>query len=876
MSSDYEERYSHPEEDDRSAVHLVDHLNDVRNRVEWVVPEDAVTPSGESLVDVVKKLALVHDFGKATTYFQQHIDVIPGTPRFPQFRYHAPIGAFAAYFVLRETGHSTQTCLAGFVAVAKHHGRLPEITEYIFTRTKDVFRSPNAESVVLDPITQQVNDIYTNAPRLAEHIFTEATGNADSWQTFAQSCVRETPLFNEVAHHISDNGDRSFTNPDFITPEFYGLVLECWGSLVLADKTSAAGAPGRKSVYESTPPKANTLDNHIRGIETDANANKDGNRAEQLNYYRSEARNDVLENVPNFVRSKTNVATITLPTGMGKTLIGLSAALAVRDASDGERVVYALPFTSIIDQVAAEVRDVFRTDGTDGLLAVHHHLADTRFEPNNDTDEENKYDAADLNDDVAGMLGESWRAGLTVTTFVQLFESLAGPRNTQSMKLSALRDSVVVLDEPQSLPLDWWKLVPRLVTILTEQYDATVIAMTATQPELFEDAMPLVSNEDDYFSVAERVRYRLHDSVEQFLAGDETPLDYERAADDLAADARDGKAILAICNTIDSARRLTETVIDRVETVDIAEQYLNASEEGMSNPIGRTVSRVRESDRRPFVHLSTRLRPTDRLALIQIIKLLREEGVQVVAVTTQLVEAGVDLSFEAVYRDLAPIDSIVQAAGRCNRSFEQKYGDVTVWWLAEPDEQDCTPAVAVYDRGEQTLLPVTAAALDEVRGDDGHLAEHDVSRRAVESYYERLHADKDVGKERYVEYVDTADAEALGQLSLIDNKRTIDVIVCVSKDDEDLVNDLEKAYDDYDFDEVKRLVDETKPLRVSIPIYDEESREAEIVTELRPLGNRDENSDVRVLQSNDVEFEEYFDATTGFVIPEPSVERRFL
>ncbi|WP_049972560.1 CRISPR-associated endonuclease Cas3'' [Haladaptatus cibarius] len=877
MSSEYEERYSHPEEDEKSAVYLIDHLQDVRNRVEWAVPEDAVTPDGESLVDVMKKLALVHDFGKATTYFQQHIDVLPGKPDFRQFRYHAPIGAFAAYYVLKETGHSVQTCLAGFVAVAKHHGRLPAVTEYIFDRTKDVFenRDENSESEVLDPIEIQVNDIHKNAPRLAEYVFVEATGKEDSWLKFAKACVNENSLFEEVAHHVSKNGDRAFTNPEFLSDEFYGLVLECWGSLVLADKTSAAGAPETKSVYEPETPEMESLDSYIEEIEVRSNADKNGSRTELLNYYRSTAREDILGSVSEFVESDSDIATITLPTGMGKTLSGLSAALAIRDATDGDRVIYALPFTSIIDQVAEEAREVFPTDGVDGLLTVHHHLADTRFAPKNDVDENNEYDSADLNDDIAGMLGESWRGGLTVTTFVQLFESLAGPRNTQSMKLSALRGSVVVLDEPQSLPLDWWKLVPRLVEVLTEQYGATVIAMTATQPELFEKEMSLVSDVDQYFSVAERVRYRLHDSVERFLAGGETPLGYERAACELTDKVRDGTSTLAICNTIDSARCLTETVTDRIETVDIAEEYLNALEADVSNPIAQTVLRVWTSNGRPFVHLSTRLRPTDRLALIRIVKMLREKGVQVVAVTTQLVEAGVDLSFEAVYRDLAPVDSIVQAAGRCNRSFEQEYGDVTVWWLAEPDEQESTPAVAVYDKGGETLLPVTAAALEEVR-DGGQLTETDVSRRTVKSYYERLHHDKDVGRAEYAEYVDTADAEALGQLSLIDTNRSIDVIVCLSKDDEDLVDELEKAYNDYDFNRVKELVDETKPLRVSIPIYDDDSNESEQVTNLPPLGGREEENDVRVLRPGTYQFEEYFDATTGFVVLDPSVEDRFL
>ncbi|EFW90578.1 putative helicase [Haladaptatus paucihalophilus DX253] len=876
MAPDVEVRNSHPAGDGHSAVHLLHHLHDVRDRVEWIVPEEAATPSGESLVDVVKKLALVHDFGKATTWFQQYIDDSQRNPP-PQNRYHSPLGAFAAYFVLRESGYSTQTCLAGFVAVAKHHGRLPQIATFVHNKSNQ-FDGTNR----LDSIAEKVDDIDRNAPKLARRVFEEATETDDSWGTFVQSCTGARTgkqLFQEVANHVTDALGGTRINPEFVTPDFYGLVLECWGSLVLADKTSAAGAPERESVYEPTAPELETLDTYIGDIESDANADRKGSRSERLDYYRSKARTDILESVPEFVESKTNVATITLPTGMGKTLSGLSAALAIRDETDSDRVVYALPFTSIIDQVAEETRNVFGTDGTDGLLAVHHHLAETQFNPKDDADEDGGYDAADLNDDVAGMLGESWRSGLTVTTFVQLFESLAGPRNTQSMKLPALRDSVIVLDEPQSLPLDWWKLVPRLVNVLTDQYDATVIAMTATQPKLFEEsgnAMSLVSNMDEYFSVAERVRYRLHDSVEGFLAGDETPLDYEPAARELAVEIQEGTATLAICNTIDSARKLTEEVTERVETTDIAKQYFDVLQEGASNPLARTIAKICGSDKRPFVHLSTRLRPTDRLALVRIIKMLREEGVQVVAVTTQLVEAGVDFSFEAVYRDIAPIDSIVQAAGRCNRSFEQEYGDVTVWWLAEPDEQDCTPAVAVYDKGGETLLPVTAAALDEVRNDDGQLAEQDVSRQAVESYYERLHEDKDVGKAEYVEYVDTADAESLGRLSLIDSTRCIDVIICLTSDDVELVNDLEEAYDDYDYDAVKRLVDETKPLRVSIPIYDEDSEEFRQVTNLPPLGGQEEENDVRVLRPDSYEFEEYFDATTGFVVPDASVEDRFL
>jgi CRISPR-associated endonuclease/helicase Cas3/CRISPR-associated endonuclease Cas3-HD len=863
-------RYSHPPENGRPAVRLIDHLHDVRDRVGIVVPDDATTSHGEPLVDIVEKLALVHDFGKATTWFQQHIGVLSGKPEFDEKRYHAPLGSFAAYYVLRESGYTTETCVAGFVAVAKHHGQLPDVAKYVKKRSTET----SDDDSKLDAVAHQVKNIHDESQPLAEQLFEEATGDPDAWIAFAVELAQNGTLFDEVADQVTV-GETAKT--DAFSDEFYGLLLQMWGTLVLADKTSAAGADLEESVYAATKPKIGRLDRHVADLEADAHADPGGSQTEQLNHFRSRARTDVLDGVSEFVDSTSNVATITLPTGMGKTLTGLSAALELRDATGGERVVYALPFTSIIDQVVDEARDIFDTDGTDGLLATHHHLADTQINPEAASSDESAHDMADWNDDIAGMLGEGWRAGLTVTTFVQLFETLAGPRNTQSMKLSALRGSVVVLDEPQSLPFDWWKLVPRLIRILTEQYEATVIAMTATQPQLFDDATELVDDVDDYFEVAERVTYSLHDSTERFLADGSTaePLDYDSAADELAVDARSDTSVLSICNTIDSARRLTDFVTNRLGTVDVAETYLAALRDDAGDPVEATVAAVQTDEAIPFVHLSTRMRPADRLALVKTIKKLRSNDVQVVAVTTQLVEAGVDVSFEAVYRDLAPVDSVVQAAGRCNRSFEQKRGEVTVWWLAEPGDQRDTPAVAVYDHGT-SLTPVTATALDAVRQEEGELSGLAVSRRAVEEYYERLHKDKNVGRDTYAELVDAADGKSLAALSLIDTTRSIDVIVCLTDEDEALVDNLKEAHRNYEFDRIDELLDETKPLRVSVPIYDSESPEADAVTNLPPLVEHEGESDVRVLRPNSTQHEQYFESTTGFVVPDDSVEARFL
>ena len=282
------------------------------------------------------------------------------------------------------------------------------------------------------------------------------------------------------------------------------------------------------------------------------------------------------------------------------------------------------------------------------------------------------------------------------------------------------------------------------------------------------------------------------------------------------------------------------------------------------------VSCVVERGDNALLHLSTRLRPADRLTLIEVAKALTERGYPLVVVSTQLVEAGVDISFDRVYRDLAPIDSIVQAAGRCNRSFERSRGRVTVWWLDAPGEQAKTPAEAVYNRGT-SLLPVAAATLDSVRDDDGTLSETAVARDAVEKYYDQLHEEKDVGKQAYAEFIDDTRADELGKLSLIDQRRTADVFVSRTDAERELAERLREAARTYDFETLQQRLDESKAFRVSVPYYREDSEIADAVTDLPQLVE-----DEGLYQLDVRRYDSYFDDTTGFVVPESTVDHQFL
>lgn len=867
--------YSHPPGDSKGGVLLTEHLADVAARVENIVPTDAKTPTGESLRAVVETLAYVHDFGKATTFFQEYL-LNDRSPDPEELRYHAPLGSLAAYYALETQEFDTETCLAGFVAVAKHHGQLPDVADYVHTQAS---RSGSTASGTSDSVerrqqavAKQIANIGEQVPELAVEVVDDATVGQGSWESFYEEFTESfrdgsDGLLDRIAESVATTGTVPGVNRDALSESCYGLVLQCWSALILADKTSAAGVSNESEVYTAEQPSLERLDEYVRTLEANTSAAPDGTRSERLNHYRSRAREAVLDNTASVVASDSSVATLTLPTGMGKTLTGLSAALDIRDQCAGERVIYALPFTSIIDQVVEEAGEIYETDITGRLLTAHHHLSETVIRDDGDDEK------ADRNDDIAGMLAESWRAGLTVTTFVQLFESLAGPGNRQSMKLPALRNSVIILDEPQSLPLDWWKLVRRLVNLLTEQYGATVIAMTATQPELFDEATKLVDDPDVYFDAVERVRYRLDQSTERYIADQTEPKSYDAAAATLL-DAFDSESsILAVCNTIDSTRELTKRVRESDEWTDVGNAY--AVELDDAGTVDATepediADRVVADGRNAILHLSTRLRPADRLTLIGVAKRLTDRDHPMIAVSTQLVEAGVDISFDHVYRDLAPIDSIVQAAGRCNRSFERERGQVTIWWIEAPDEQETTPAEAVYNRGP-SLLPVAAATLKSVREGDETLSEVSVARDAVTTYYERLRKDKDVGEQAYADYVDEARGDALGELSLIDQRRAADVFVSRTKEERVLAEEIRKAHTECDFETVRSLLDETKPLRVSVPYYREDSDMADAITDLPTLID-----DEGIYHLDVRDYNSYFDETTGFVVPENTVTNQFL
>lgn len=352
---------------------------------------------------------------------------------------------------------------------------------------------------------------------------------------------------------------------------------------------------------------------------------------------------------------------LTVPTGGGKTLSAMAFALEHARNFGKRRVIHVIPYTSIIEQTADVFRRIF------GEAVIEHH-SNAESEPEKETT-------------ASRLACENWDAPIVVTTNVQFFESLFAARTSRCRKLHNIVDSVVVLDEAQLLPAEFLQPVLDVLNLLTRHYGVTVVLSTATQPALstrsyfdakqnlrgFDNVREIIKDPDALYLALDRVRVRL-------------PLDWQQVTEwsTLRSELARHDSVLVIVNTRNDARALWALM-----------------------PAGT-------------LHLSALMCGAHRSDVIRDIKARLTGGIPTRVVSTQLVEAGVDVDFPVVYRALAGLDSIAQAAGRCNREGRLKdKGDVVVFVAPKPAPRGLLRQGEDACRG--VLLGVTDAPLTRAR-----------------------------------------------------------------------------------------------------------------------------------------------------------------
>jgi CRISPR-associated endonuclease/helicase Cas3 len=447
------------------------------------------------------------------------------------------------------------------------------------------------------------------------------------------------------------------------------------------------------------------LEQHIHGLKANA-PDTEVNRI----------RNYVQEQCVIESQGEGGFYSLTVPTGGGKTLSSVLWALHHAVKNNLQRVIIAIPYTSIIVQTAAILKRIF---GEDNVLEHHSNV--------NPEDIKNK----DLRERLQ-LATENWDYPIIVTTNVQLFESLFSNKRSDCRKLHNIVKSVIILDEVQTLPLGFYKPIVNTLNTLQRVFGLSVLFTTASQPILsgrIEGANPMASF-DALPSVHEIIptEVRLHDKLRrvelQFLEG-------TRSYDDIAEELSKHQKVLCIVNT----RR------------DAKELYERLPKEGIC------------------LHLSRMMCPAHVSATIGQIKdaIMTPSNQPVRVIATQLIEAGVDIDFPVVFRQEAGLDSILQAAGRCNREGKQKI---------------CT--TYVFSLGKEHPLPpgfitqTNNARLNMGRDNDWF------SPEAITCYFKQLHSRIDNFDCRQMEkllYKPQCEfEEAAQQFQLIDDQTTSVII----------------------------------------------------------------------------------------------------
>ncbi|EIW20399.1 MULTISPECIES: CRISPR-associated helicase/endonuclease Cas3 [Pelosinus] len=396
----------------------------------------------------------------------------------------------------------------------------------------------------------------------------------------------------------------------------------------------------------------------------------------------------------NYSEEKKDVYQLTVPTGGGKTLSSLRFALNHAKKHQMDRIIYVIPYTSIIDQNAETIRNILEIEQEDGTyigdVVLEHH---SNLTPEEETDRQK-------------LLAENWDAPVVFTTMVQVLESLFGHGTRNSRRMHQLANAVLIFDEIQTLPIRCVHLFNIAVRFFIQGCNSTVVLCTATQPLLgkvkpIEKALQIAPRQEMMSDVS-----KLFEELKRVEVYDKCKLG-GWTEDEIASLAKQELkltgSVLIITNTKKSAKNLFSLLQDQPNTKRF--------------------------------HLSTNMCPIHRMEVLDKVKECLEANIPVICISTQLIEAGVDIDFGSVIRYLSGIDSIAQAAGRCNRNgARSQIGRV---FIVNPKKENLDKLPDIKIGGN-----ITTRILEEFKTDPEQFDNDIIGPKAIKRYYEYYFHDR--------------------------------------------------------------------------------------------------------------------------------------
>ncbi|MCE5208994.1 MAG: CRISPR-associated helicase Cas3' [Chloroflexi bacterium] len=640
-------------DNDQLIAHIQEHGNEYQSLYSHLMAVSSYTGQFANkfgLKETGEILGLLHDFGKASNEFQNYILSANGKINPDADGYidseamrgkidHSTAGAQVIYETLREKGPKEKIAAQVLaLCIASHHSGLIDCLtpdgENNFKRRMEKSDEDTHKSEAMSRLSNielRFEDLLSK--KAVDQIFTKLKSlqkeGADSQQTI---------LFK------------------------IGLLIRgLLSCLVDADRLDTADfeSPGNMYIrnygqYHSWPTLGERL--NVKLAEFEQKEHK--NNVDEL-------RNKVSLACLEYAAKPKGIYQLTVPTGGGKTLASMRFALNHATTHQMDRIIYVIPYTSIIDQNANEIRKILEDKDENGhyldRVVLEHH--------SNLTPEEESHRQ--------GLLAQNWDAPVVLTTQVQFLEALFGSGTRGVRRMHQLANSVIILDEVQTIPINTIQMLNVALRFLVEDCGATVVLCTATQPPFdkidakyrtltIRSDLRIIQNETELFKGLKR--------VEVFDERKTGGWSDEEIANLAEAELREKGSVLIVVNTKKNARLIYQAIADKkIENLNLR-------------------------------HLSTNMCPAHRLAVLEKVKKALEDHSPVICVSTQLIEAGVDIDFGAVIRYLAGLDSIAQSAGRCNRhGVRQGTGNVLIVNPKEENIDKLKDIVIGRDQAQRVL-----------------------------------------------------------------------------------------------------------------------------------------------------------------------------
>lgn len=589
--------------------------------------------SDPAFVEAIKIIGFSHDIGKSTFFFQEYLHN-PNIKFNPFLKSHSTLSSIYAYYVTRNKGID-DNFLSFLIPmlIQGHHGKIPSSSTVIKR---------------LDDHREELKVQFRNVLYVDE---IDYATDSEKYPNFLNSKkILEYQLYDfhtklKVPFDLSIKKYGQSLMPYFIANMLFSILID-------ADRLDAA----KLDVKKRSPLDYQLVSDYIDRIEKET-LQKFGDTSSNIINLRMSVRKIVLQKLSEVEENK--ILLLTAPTGSGKTLTAFLFANALRNriyerTNRYPRIIYVLPFLSIIDQNSKVIQEALGLkDGSQtNKMITHHHLSKLEYY---DVElEEESYSSAE-----SALLIEGWNSEVIVTTFVQFLETIISTSASSLRKLHNIAGSIIILDEVQSIDYRYWLLVHDCLKFWTEEFDTRIIFMTATQPLIFDresEEIPELCDIEQRGLYQERVHLKLERKtvyIDEFI----------EKINRLIHEDDDSKSVLIIMNTIRSAIY----VFENVHGHDYEKFYLSAE-----------------------------VLPVERQERIKAISNRLEKRQRTILISTQVVEAGVDFDFDIAIRDIAPIDSIVQAAGRCNRHGLRPREDSPVYVFDVYDEKNNSFAPRIY------------------------------------------------------------------------------------------------------------------------------------------------------------------------------------